>query len=110
MKQITEVGIEVHGIRRWNKFGAHELIVGLTVTVEGIGVGIRWENGNINFDWNNAYATRYAANAAADRLRDAALLKTKPSPKTGERTWHTAPDGSECCCTAGERRYGCGCR
>jgi hypothetical protein len=24
--------------------------------------------------------------------------------------WHTAPDGSPCCCTAEDRRYGCGCR
>lgn len=24
--------------------------------------------------------------------------------------WHTAPDGSPCCCTVEDRRYGCGCR
>lgn len=110
MEQITTAGIEVHGIRRWNKFGAHDLIVGMTVTVEGTGVGIRWENGNINFDWNNAYATRNAANAAADRLRDAALLKVKPLPRMGGRAWHTAPDGKPCCCTTEDRRHGCGCR
>ncbi|MCC7314134.1 MAG: hypothetical protein IT419_04880 [Planctomycetes bacterium] len=25
-------------------------------------------------------------------------------------TWHEAPDGSPCCCTEDDRRYGCGCR
>ena len=29
--------------------------------------------------------------------------------KSPERAWHTAPDGTECCCTAEDRRYGCGC-
>ena len=26
-----------------------------------------------------------------------------------DNMWHTAPDGTECCCTAEDRRYGCGC-
>jgi hypothetical protein len=25
------------------------------------------------------------------------------------RTWHKAPDGTDCCCTEEERRYGMGC-
>ncbi len=29
--------------------------------------------------------------------------------KQGGRDWHTAPDGSPCCCTAEDDRYGCGC-
>jgi len=26
------------------------------------------------------------------------------------RKWHTAPDGTSCCCTSEERKYGAGCR
>lgn len=27
-----------------------------------------------------------------------------------KKQWHAAPDGTPCCCTADDRRYGCGCR
>lgn len=30
--------------------------------------------------------------------------------RTPEPNWHAAPDGSQCCCTSEDRRYGCGCR
>ncbi len=37
-------------------------------------------------------------------------LYTQNNPPKSERRWHRAPDGSACCCTAEDRRYGCGCR
>lgn len=33
-----------------------------------------------------------------------------PPPQMKAIQWHMAPDGTECCCTAEARRYGCGCR
>lgn len=44
----------------------------------------------------------------AEFARRDAIHRAKPT-KRG-REWHIAPDGRECCCTAEDRRYGCGCR
>jgi len=34
--------------------------------------------------------------------------ENRPAP-IPDSQWHTAPDGSNCCCTAEDRQYGCGC-
>ena len=32
------------------------------------------------------------------------------SARVVKNEWHIAPDGTDCCCTAEDRMYGCGCR
>lgn len=41
---------------------------------------------------------------AANSRMETEILNARPI------RWHAAPDGTECCCTAEDRRYGCGCR
>ncbi len=55
--------------------------------------------------------------ATTNEKREIALVKFGPlismanseQQDTGDPEWHTAPDGTQCCCTAEDRQYGCGC-
>lgn len=51
---------------------------------------------------------RRGANATAIDAVIADAQAASRRKSTGPQ-WHIAPDGSDCCCTAEDRQYGCGC-
>jgi len=51
-----------------------------------------------------------ARSGASNDAIEAIIADAKSPDNTNAAAWHTAPDGTPCCCTAEDRQYGCGCR
>ena len=89
---------------------ATESRLGMGVTFDGQS-GPTWE-------WNHLVTTSEAEaekRAAEQRAERSAAQEERQRAKALRaaapgRQWHTSPDGTPCCCTAEDRRYGCGCR
>jgi len=56
--------------------------------------------------WPQSLDCLYADHDEASNVAHANRMTRKPR----RAKWHTAPDGTQCCCTAEDRKYGTGCR